>query len=309
MIGQLIGGVATLSGAAGKGGMDELREAVKLAKGLEAAEFDFRELAPAQLRLVAQYFPEVYEAVIPPEAQLVGESALGRGAQESSLGYFQQVQREGLPLLDRLNAEEAARSVQTAEQRGRLAALNQLQAQGQLGGARSQAVLGSGQQAAELARGLGSDLARQSLMRRFEAAQAAGGLGTQIRGQDLQRGMFNADTLNRFNQYVAGVRTGAAADAAAARNQGQLYNIGQRQRIADANKQARYMAQLTDVERQNMLRQQVYTNELAKINAINSALSAKSNAEYAEQASRERAISDIGRGVDSSLSSLGGGFF
>src|SRR5262245_43984029 len=175
-IGGLIGGIAVAAGAAGKGGKKEHKAALDVWKKLQVSDFDYRALSPPELQVLGEYLPEVYQAVVPENFQGVSDSATGRAGQVQSLAQMQQIAGEGLPLVDRLQAQKAAGAVTSAASASQTDALRRLAARGQLGsGDEIQAQLAGSQQGANLARDTANDLATQAALRRMQAiGQSAG---------------------------------------------------------------------------------------------------------------------------------------
>jgi hypothetical protein len=297
-LGQLGGAIAVLSGAAGDGGEDEYVKAVQAWKQLQTPGFDYRSLSPAQLRLVAEYFPQTYEAVVPPEARLAEDDVGMRDAQSRQVAGLEEVAREGMPLVDRLRATDMQERLAGEASATDQAVRSNLAARGRLGGG-TEAVMRSvaGQRSANMARGMGSDLAQAAVARRYQAMLDAGQMAGQARGQSIGLSSRNADAVNRYNEVVSQLRTMAERDAAASRERAQAANTGERQRIADANEVNRYATERDDLNRQNNLRQQNFQNDVTKTSGLAGAYMGLGGARYAEQAGRENAIMQVGQGA------------
>lgn len=303
-IGGAIGGIIAL--ATQKGLPRELREIISLWRNLQRPDFDMSQLTAPQLSVVAEVAPQFYDAFIQGEVAVPEDQPGIRGAQVRALDQLERVRQEGLPLSERLAAEDQQRALATEAMRTQGSILRQLAERGRAGGGTELALRMAGaQQSSELARGMGSDLAQQAAQNRIQAAYGVGELGRGIRAQDIALSEAKAQHINRFNEMVSQLRTRAAMDAAAARERAQAYNVGTRQRIADTNPFARYETSLANLTRRNQLRQQAFGNEVTRLGGLSGALQEKANAEIAREMARQQNITAIGQGVGSAA---GGAF-
>jgi len=304
-------GIANLFGAGGRGGEREEREALALWQALQDPNFDWSELTPAQLQFISEVAPEVYDAVVPEGAATAAEGAT-RADQMRSLGYLQQVQREGMPLADRLAAQQATDAVAAEAGRAQEAVLRSLAERGRLsGGNELQARLLASQGTGQLAADMGVGLAQDAINRRYGAALDAGGLASGIRSQDEALAAENAAMINRFNEMAANLQTDAARYAADARNQASFRNQAERQRIADTNALLRQETQASNLDRRNALASALAGFQFDKTAAQTGQLGNLATRMDARRAAREQNIYNIGRGwgqaVDSALGMALGG--
>lgn len=307
-IGGLIGGIAVAAGAAGKGGKKQHKQALDVWQKLQTSNFDFTALDPPELRILSEAMPEVYEAVIPPEFRQVVDSEIGRAGQLSTLGQFQDVAREGLPIVDRLRAQEAARSVAGASAAGQQAALRNLSARGALSsGDEIQARLAGNQQGTNLARDLGSDLAEQAALRRLAGMEGAGQAAGALRAGDVSVSAQNADIANRFSQIFSQLKTQQAADAAAARERAQAYNVQQTNQTGQANTQNQYNVNLANLQRQNELRAAQFGQNLQKTAGLSGAYNQYANYKDAIMQQRAQGLVSAGQGAGGATEGLLGG--
>jgi hypothetical protein len=308
-IGGSIASIAVLAGAAGKGGERERKKLVELWTKLQLPNYDLRALDPEELQLVAEYFPNVYEAHIPDEVKTVQDSPELRNAQMRGLSYLERVRDEGLPLEENLAAQEAQRSLAQGSRRIQEGAVRNLQERGRAGGGAEVAARMMGaQQSNELARGMGTDLARQAVMNRLQAASTAGNLAGDIRAQDVNVSGQQADAVNRFNQWVSQLKTGAAQYGADARNQAQGYNVGTKQRVADVNTMNRQEMAQRNQEYSNAMRNQGFSDQLKRLAGLSDAYQGLGQYKDAQQAARAKAIYSLGQGVGRAAGGAFGGF-
>lgn len=306
VVANVIANAAILAGAAGKDGKKYARDALRAWQKLKESDFDMRSLSQPELRIVGELFPEVYDAQIAGPAALPEESYGAREAQLTALRQMQDVAAGGLPMADELAVRQIGRGMSQELQRGQLNALRALQERGLRGGEMAQAGY-LGQQGADMAAQYGNQVAREALLRRLGAIQSAGSFAGGLRGQDIALSEARAGALNRWNEMVSGLRTQAAASAAGARTAARERNLGEAQRIADTNEAARYQAQLEDIERQNMLRSQLFQQQLARTAGISGQYGMLGQYQKARQAARAAAIRGIGSSVDQTAGGIIGG--
>lgn len=313
-LGGAIGGIAVLAGAAGKGGKQDYENALRLWQKLQTPGFDMSTLTAPELQMVAQMQAQQYSPQVSGQLALGEESPQARQAQVRALQQMQQVAQEGLPQADALAAQEMQRQAGAAHQRYTQAALNQLAAQGRLGGGADIAArLGAGQQAAELARGVSSDINRDAMMRRLQAIQQSGQFASGLRGQDIDFSMRNALERNAYNQWLSGLNTNVAAQNALARERAQNYNVGTAQGIANQNVANRYANQERNQQYLNQLRQQGFTNDVTRTQGLAGAFYNYGDLKERERAAKAQNIQNIGQGLGKGIGGIadfgaGGGF-
>lgn len=299
-LGSLGGGIGGLIGAAGagEGGRGTLNWIASLWKKLQTPNFDVRALSPPELKIFAEMAPETYNAVVPDEVKLATEGPEGRTAQLKSLNYLQGVQENGLPVSERIAADNAQRAMAQEAGREQANVLSGMAARGRAGGGTElAAALGGGQRQAELARGLGSDLTQQIINARLQAAGQVGTLASGMRAADIGASQYNAGSTNRFNEIVASGRMRAAADAAAARERAQGFNVGQRQNVGEANVLNAYKNNVRNQEYPNTMAQQGFENQVKKLGGQTSALQNLAALQEGRRAERISAGQQIGAGV------------
>jgi len=296
-IGGLIGGIAVLAGAGGKGGDKYYRKALDQWKGLQTPEFDMSNLSAPEMRMLAELYPEIYEAVVPDSAKTIAGSPEGRQGQLQSLGRLQEYASGGQPLLDRLNAQDAAGAVADEHTRTTDSMMRNLGERGRLGaGTEIQARLAAGAQGDNLANQLGSSMARDRVMARLSATGQAGNLAGAIRSQDVNQQGQNASIINRFNEMITGRRGEAARYAADAKNQANVYNTTTQQGIGDRNVLNRYNTQSQNLDRRNSLKQDKFNAELQKVAGLSGQFGAYGQAKDQNKAAKERTIMNMSSG-------------
>ena len=294
---SIFAGIAQLAGLGGDQGDRFHKKAQELYANLQDPNFDYTRLSAPELRVVAEAFPETYEAIV-GDVSVPEVSPEGREAQLRNLYSLERIAQEGLPLVDRLRAQEAQRSVAGEAQRQNQMVLQNLAQRGRLGGGTElRGRMAGDQQAAELARGQGADLASQAQLARLGALSSAGGAAGAIRGQDIQYSAEQANALNRFNELQSRLRTQAAMDAARERSRASQYNVEATQRAADANEFSRYQNQADNLARHNALRQRELAYGLDKAAGQSGALHERGRLRERDHARDLAAIGGIEQGV------------
>jgi hypothetical protein len=114
-----------------------------------------------------------------------------------------------------------------------------------------------------------------------------------IRGQDFQAGAANSDVINRFNQWVSQLGTGARRDNAQARQGASDRNVSERQRLGDTNQLNRQGVNTSNLERKNRLLNQGFEDELSKATAAAGQYSNYGRYLDTEKAAREKNITGL----------------
>jgi len=302
-VGSLMGGLGSLGGAlysmfGTSGGEDDLQKAISLYRKVKEPDFDYTQLSFPELQIFSTYFPQLYEATVPAEFQQIADSPEMRASQTRNLGQLERVAQEGLPLEQRLAAQRASEQVQRGARQADLAVLQDLAQRGRLGaGDEIQSRMAMGQNSANLASQLGSDVVRQGIANQLGATTAAAGLAGQIRGQDVDLRTRNAEIANRFNELAANIRNDAAWRNAQERARTQTLNAGEQQRIGEANQLGQFQTQQQNIDRSNQLRQQEFSNRMSKVGGQAQGLNNLAQANYAQQAANSQSIQSLARGL------------
>lgn len=297
-IGGIGGGIAVLAGAAGDNGDKYRKEALKAWKKLKVSDFDFRALSAPELKLVAQAFPQVYNAIVPEEVQTIVEGPENRLAQARALGRTEEIARSGSGLIDRLGAQEAMQRLAAEGNAADEGVLRNMAARGQLGaGDELQARLVSSANQNNAAAQAAASMTRDAAMRRLAANEQAFGQAGQMRAADVGIQQANAGFVNNFNALAAQLQNQAAQQNAAARERAQAYNVGQKQGIANENEQARYTTALENLNRSNRLKAGNTDENIRITQGMTGVLSQLGQSADQQQANRAQAIVGLGQGI------------
>lgn len=296
-VGSILGGVGGLL-FGGQGGKGTRKDIAKLWSKLEQVDFDMSRLSAPELQVVAQLMPELYDAQIQGEAQQIEGSPEMAEKQATALAQMEDIGREGMTDVDKLQAVQAKEAVAQANRRTQNSILQNLAARGQLGsGDELAARLAGSEQSGQAAADMGADLVRQAALRRLSGIESAAGMAGNIRGQDVAEQTTNANLADRFNALASQLMTQAARDNAATRMGAQEYNVGQKQRVADTNELARADTAARNQEYLNKMRQQSWANKFDTTQQQAGAMGGIAGAEDAEATRRRQAIASLGQGV------------
>ena len=309
-IGALFGGIASLAGVGGEGGMPIYKEMFQLVKDLKNTDPDVRALAAAKLKQVAEVNPALYKAIVPEGYQGIQEDPRLKEAQLQSLQGMQRVAQEGLPTEDRILAGEAQRAMNQAQTRGINASLMNLSERGRLsGGAELQARLAAGQQSSEMGASFGRDLQKLAIQNRLNAMDQSSQMAGNIRGQDLTAQQSAAQIANRFNEFVSTMQNQAAQNNAQNTQQARMANTQSAQGISNQNQMLDYQNRIRNQEYPNAMRQQGYENELSKLGILIPTANKYAFGLDAEKQGKINAITGLGQGIGAAGSLFASGGF
>lgn len=300
-----IGGIISSIINAADPGRDGKRYQKQALKGLQDISLpEYEKYIAPYLQQVGELSPETYDVDERGEFRGIDEDPYAERSQLRNLGRLEDIAQEGLPLVDRLRVQEAQRGLANEGSRAREAVLSNLRRRGRAGGGSELAAkLATAGAQEEAARGRGSDIAMQSTLARQAGIRDLGSALGDFRGQNINKEAQLSDMRNRYNQYFSGLGTTAAMNAARARNDAQLYNLGERQRIADQNLSNQYQA----TRDRNQTAGQGFQDAMTKQNAITNVFRDLTQTADARQAQKQARVSQAGAGVDSLTNTVVGG--
>jgi len=300
-IGGIVAGIINAADP-GRSGKHYLQQANKLWKDLETP--DYNELIAPYLQSTGQMTPEIYDAIQSGEFRGIEEDPTAELAQLRNLGRLEQVAEQGLPLQDRLRAQEAQRGLASEGARAREAVMADLVRRGRGGGgAELAAKLATTGAQEEAARGRGADLANLSIQNRLQAIGQMGGELGNYRGQNIGKEAQISGMQNNYNQWLSNLNTTAAANAARQRQAAQNYNLQNQQRIADTNVGGQYQ----NILNQNLQKQQGFQDRMAKTQGEAGTLGGLAQMQAALSAQKQQRVAGAGQGFDSAVGGLGKG--
>ena len=309
-IGDAIGGVIGLFGS-GDGGKEDYERALRILEEVQDPNFNFRDLSAPVIPIAGEYTPFTYSPEFASSSPaLADDSPMVRAEQLKALQHLSGVAEEGLPLAERLAAEQQGARLADEASRYDASIIRNLAERGRAGGGTELAArMASAQRLGNLAHGIGSDLATQAALNRISASGQVGALGGAIRGQDIALSEQRANALNRFNEWASSFLTQAAQQNALAQERAQTRNIGTAQDVASTNELNRYNTQQQNLTRNNALEQALANFRLRRAQSQAGASQDLGNANYAEQASRMEQLRGLGSGIGAGVGALSGVLF
>lgn len=229
--------------------------------------FNLEAITPEQYERVGQYVPQAAEVIAEKRPELVQASEAakaGRGAQMDALERYKQIARSDFDPALQQQLAAASRKARTDAQSRQASILQDANRRGQGGSLATMATQLSGASDAMQRQAVESQMAAaESYRNRLAALDRSAEIGGQVRQGEMSEAARNADIINDFNQRTSARYQQAAQMRADLANQGQLYNLGQDQRAADANVGERNKATYEGVDRRNSMSQQKYQNQRA----------------------------------------------
>jgi hypothetical protein len=278
---------------------DERQRMLDLINKIQNPQFDTRDITPEDLEVVRTYIPETapyIEEIAPQQVKAASAGAMqGRQAQLDALGQYKRLMQQGFDPQTAMEMARAQRGASAEAASARQTAQAEAARRG-FGGGPSFYQAGADQAAMDrLALSQQAGLA-DAANRRLQATGAMANLGGTIRGEDVSLEQANVNAINAFNQRQAARKQDWANLGASTRNQAQQYNIGEMQRISDANKRAAYDAAVRNQSNRNTTAQNQFSNAMSKATG-QQPQSSQIQQGYAQQAEQQnkstQAITDL----------------
>jgi hypothetical protein len=226
--------------------------------------FNMEAITPKMYERVGQYIPQAAAVIAEKRPDLVQASEAakkGRESQMEALENYRRIARSDFdPELAQRMAESSRKARSDAQSR-QASILQDAARRGQASSLGTMAMQSAGTSDAMERQAIeGQMAAAESYRNRLAAMQRGAELGGQVRQSEMAEAGRNTDIINDFNQRTSARYQQAAQQRADLANQGQLYNLGQDQRISDANVDAVNKSRYERVGRANDLRQRAYGN-------------------------------------------------
>jgi hypothetical protein len=246
----------------------ERERIAQLLNSIQDPNFDERNINPEDIALLQKFVPETapyIKEIAPQTVQAMSQGAVqGREAQLQSLGMFQKLMQQGYDPQTAMEMSRAQRGASAEAASARQTAQTEAARRG-FGGGPSFYQAGAAQAGQDRMAQMQSQALADAAQRRMSAAGQAANLGGDIRASDINLERGNIDIINAYNQRMAASQQDWANQGANVRNAATLRNIGEEQRIDEANKSNRYNAALGNQSRQNTLAQQKYNNAMGRV--------------------------------------------
>lgn len=246
----------------------ERQEMRDLLAKVQSPQFDARMIMPEQIQVLQKYIPETIpyiQEIAPQVVKAASQGAVtGRQAQLESLGYMRKLMDQGYDVQTAVEMAKAQRAASAESASARATAQAEAARRG-FGGGPSFYQAGADQAGMDRMAMAQQQALVDAAQRRMTGAQQAAAMGSQIRGEDVSLEQANVAAINAFNQRQAQAQRDWMQQQANIRNQGQLYNIGEGQRVHEKNLANTYEGLTRNQTLQNTLAQNTYQNALARV--------------------------------------------
>lgn len=263
---------------------------------LQGANLDFSKLTPEEFKVVGTYSPEVAQHVQEIAPTLVQQTAAGkegRSAQINALREFQQIAKGNNPEL-RANMEDASALAQQNAQSRTQSLLQDSQRRGGLNSGLSYASMLQGNSDAMQTGAANSRAsAIQAYKSKLDAIQQSGTMGRSLANDEFSQEQTNAGIINDFNQRTSKNYQAYLQHREELANQAQLYNLQAEQSASDKNTSQTNAFNQWNLQNQNSLAQQQYSNTRDERNYQNS-LATQQASWQADEKARQNALKQQG---------------
>lgn len=301
---SLLGGIIGSSSAskARKQAMEMAKQAAAQYNGIIPPEV--RELIVQEFQSQGTYTPEIEQAISLGESQVaqIKEDPVLRGMQMEALQTLAQRGKTGLSPEDRAALNQVRGEVQRDIEAKRQQILQNMQARGMGGsGAELAMQIAASQEGADRASEESDRLAAIASQNALQAMSQYGNMAGNVRSQDFNVDQARASAEDEFNRFNVQNQQGVQSRNVGARNEAQQMNLGEKQRIAEANINRQREEQL----RQEQAKQQQFANKMDLARGKAGALTGLSSA-YSQQGQQQ---ADMWSGIGSGVGQIAGSVF
>lgn len=261
-----------------------------------------------QFKKVGEYTPQLEQDIQigTSKVEQIQEDPALRETQLSALKMIKDRASGGLNAEDRMNLNKIRQQVGIDTQ-GKLESIRQnMAARGLSGGGAELAAQLSAQQAGAAEESAMADrMAAQASAQALQAAMQSGQLGGQLRSQDFDVNKAKADAADRFNLFNVQNSVARQQRNVGSQNQGQMYNLGESQRMSDAN------IGMENAERQRMNNaQRTYWQDQAQLANMRAGAKLGQSNQYQQQANQDAQMwqqmgAGVGAGAAAGLNYMG----
>lgn len=244
-------------------------------------DFDMSRVSPELYQSVGKFIPEVAPLIEEARPELVRDSEIGMeglDAQRDALQRMREIGRgEGDPMLDARLAQASDQAQIAAQSRGE-SILQDAARRGTLGSGQMLAQqLQAASDAQSRAAQQGDMAAMESYRQGLQAMRDSASLGGQIRGQELDLASQNAMLMNDYNQRATRSRQAYQDRLAQMRNEAQIRNLENEQRIAEQNVDLSNEMDIYNRERLDELKDRRRSQTLGEIDRQNRIIGAEAD--------------------------------
>jgi hypothetical protein len=273
---------------------DAEREKIRaLYDKIQDPNFDSRSIMPEEIQVIQKYIPETttyLEEVAPQQVKAASPGAIaGRSAQLSALENLKRMMQQGYDPQTAIELAQAQRAGSAESASARQTAQTEAARRG-FGGGPSFYQAGADQAGMDRLAQAQQNALAQAAQRRGQATAQYGALGGDIRNQDVSVEEANIAAINAFNQRTAASKRDWTQQQAGVRNQAQLYNVGEGQRVAEKNAANTYEGAVRNQAMKNTQAQNTYDNAIKKVGGQSQLSNQQTEADFARTEQQNKSV-------------------
>jgi hypothetical protein len=301
VIGGLIGNIAGSKDRKQQQAM--IAQAVNELKSVGLPPDLSKEIIYQQFQQVGILTPQLEEDIDIAESELakIEEDPALRDTQMQALEMFKQQAQSGMGAQERAALNEIRGQVAKDTEAKRQQIISDAQRRGQAGGgAELVAQLQATQGGADTASAQGDRLASMLAERIRQGAQDMSGAAQNLRSQDLGVEEMKARALDERNRFMEQNMMGRQTRNVGSLNDAQRYNLGEQQRISDANISLSNQEKL----RQNEAKEDLYKNTLEYKKAIAGAYTGQAQAAADRSKEKREMFTQLGNTAGTAMGAV-----
>jgi len=275
---------------------EEMAKIVKLYEDIGVPPIEAQQIVLDEYKSQGVLTPEMEQLVTlgPSEMQNISTDPRLKDAQMAALSELERMGEGGLRLSDQAAIEQVMGQQQAQNRGAQDAIVQSMKERGAYGSGNELATrLLAQQESANRAHSGGLQIASDAADRALSAMLQGGELAGNIRGQEFGEKSQVAQAQDAINAFNAQNKQGLYGRNTDRRNTAQEYNLGEAQRIADANTGLRNQQEMYNKN----LYQQKFENDLARAGGLSSAYAGQADV-YRGQGDRTSQMwGKIGQGV------------
>jgi len=258
------------SEAGRKASAAERKKMQEMVEKLQTPNFDMSTINPEEYKVVRKYVPKAADFVAEQNPKLIkadsADAKLGRDTARQVLERYRSIVANNGNDEAQSILQQRAMDSASAQNRGMQGQIEeQMQSRGQQNAGNTLAMRLSAMQNANQSAAVSSqNAAMGAYQNKLDALRASAQLGSQIRNEDVALEGRNNDIWNSFNARTASRKQAWAESTANTYNDSEKFNIGNEQRVSDANVSGRNDSARWNQENQNRLKQADFSNQANK---------------------------------------------
>lgn len=249
--------------------------------------FSLAKIPAPVFEMIGKYEPQIAPYIAEQAPQIVKQTAAGKEGKQAQIDALRRLKSVSSsktdPALQGM-LDESGRQSQIQAQSRQQSLMQDMQRRGLAGsGMALAAQLGAQEQAMGQSAEQGRAAAIEGYRQRLQALRDSASLGGDIQQSEFSQQGRNADIINSFNQRMSTAQQSYMQRQADIRNQAQMRNLDEQQRLSDLTKRTGYDSAMAERGRSDDLAQQNYGNKMGQVNYYNQINEARKKWGVAEQ--------------------------